>query len=159
MIGRYKQNQYHKFKDKHWLLDSYQFLLSFLGDSPYRNKLKNRLKSEFGDQISFLLSEDKKPEVVVATTSLTSTSFYHDPDNNIKRTERSFGPKYRINSEIIHSLLGHHPLNSSTELSTRKSAPTEAFTSWSWLVQFDWVTKSSRYSQQIGALYNLQHGL
>ena len=46
------------------------------------------MKSEFGDQISFLLSEDKKPEVVVATTSLTSTSFYHDPDRIISKVAK-----------------------------------------------------------------------
>ena len=46
------------------------------------------MKSEFGDQISFLLSEGKKPEVVVATTSLTLTSFYHDPDRIISKAAK-----------------------------------------------------------------------
>ena len=46
------------------------------------------MKSEFGDQISFLLSKDKKPEVVVTTTSLTSTSFYHDPDRIISKAAK-----------------------------------------------------------------------
>ena len=64
------------------------FFFRFLGDSQYQYKLKNRLKSEFGDQISFLLSEDKKTVVVVATTSLTSTSFYHDPDRIISKAAK-----------------------------------------------------------------------
>ena len=89
--------------DKHWLLDSYQFLLlSFLGDSQYRNKLKNWLKTEFGDQISFLLSEDKKPEVVVATTSLTSTSFYHDTDRIISKAAKIIRTK--IQDKFKHNL-------------------------------------------------------
>ena len=46
------------------------------------------MKSEFGDQKSFLLSEDKKPEVVVATANLTLTSFYHDPDRIISKAAK-----------------------------------------------------------------------
>ena len=52
--------------------------LVILDDTRYRSKLKSRLKSEFGDQISFLKSENNLPEIVIATDCLTSTSFQHD---------------------------------------------------------------------------------
>ncbi|XP_066933544.1 uncharacterized protein [Clytia hemisphaerica] len=57
-----------------------------IGDSRYRSKLKQRLKAEFSDKICFLSSEDNKPEIVVATESLTSTSrLYHDPERIVSK--------------------------------------------------------------------------
>ena len=50
--------------------------------------MKERLKNEFGERISFLKSEDNKPEIVVATESLTSTSFHHDPERIVLKAGR-----------------------------------------------------------------------
>ena len=60
-----------------------------LDDTRYRNKLKNRLQNEFGDQITFLQShQNNLPEVVISTETLTSTSFHHDPNLVVKRAAR-----------------------------------------------------------------------
>ena len=53
-------------------------------DSRYRNKLKHRIKTEFGDQISFLTSKKNLPEIIVSSQYFTSTSVHHDRNESIK---------------------------------------------------------------------------
>jgi len=81
--------------------------ISGINDKSYRCKLKNRIKNEFEDKITFLSSGNNLPEVIVSSDYLTTTNVHHDDTVTLKQVVKICRRISSISLKIIRHQTGY----------------------------------------------------